>query len=492
MPRSPLSTWSYPASGPPSGASGSSSSYSSSCWRVCCFSVTSVPSGRARCRMSVSSLSTTLRELIDCWTSCGPDGVSSVRAFSDSSSSRMSSTPLLIALRLPFFGTCRFFGHGIAHRRHERAQLLDGFAYLGLQAPVNCVESQTVHSEDALFNRAETLPCKWASLVEAIRGNDTNGNGSPGAILSLSRAGHNGLYASTADGFWLAGWLLAAIEPTLHTGPGTRQALVRLHGTPRDKAHRGCTVCGLHAPLSARSAPAQPQPASGRLLDGFRSSRSPPLAASRARSRNAHESHRGLTEIFPRIVRVLTSSVKSPKCFCSVTSVRSLVSSRDTTTSSLMLRSSPSARATAMPIVFGAVLLRLAPGSGWPATAPGGCCASAPVAAPASSMPDSPSAAGSPRVRCCGREEKQRTGSFDIDASHRAARTSVCTVSCLSVSSVVLVDTIGPESSTTFPSSNSSCRLTRVSIWRVVVSSVLRFFTISSTRREQEEKNQSK
>uniref|UniRef100_A0A8W7PFR3 Uncharacterized protein n=1 Tax=Anopheles coluzzii TaxID=1518534 RepID=A0A8W7PFR3_ANOCL len=82
---------------PPSG-SGSASSTSSSCWRVCSFSVTSVPSGLASCRMSVSSLSMTFRVLTDCCTSWGPVGCcSSVRAFSDSSSSRMSSTPLLIA-----------------------------------------------------------------------------------------------------------------------------------------------------------------------------------------------------------------------------------------------------------------------------------------------------------------------------------------------------------------------------------------------------------
>uniref|UniRef100_A0A182QSP2 Uncharacterized protein n=1 Tax=Anopheles farauti TaxID=69004 RepID=A0A182QSP2_9DIPT len=79
-------------------SSGSSSSYSSSCWRVCSFSVTSVPSGLVSCRMSVSSLSMTFRELTDCCTSSGPVGTSSVRAFSDSSSSRISSTPLLIAL----------------------------------------------------------------------------------------------------------------------------------------------------------------------------------------------------------------------------------------------------------------------------------------------------------------------------------------------------------------------------------------------------------
>lgn len=53
-------------------------------------------------------------------------------------------------------------------------------------------------------------------------------------------------------------------------------------------------------------------------------------------------------------------------------------------------------------------------------------------------------------------------------------------VSCFSTSSVVFVDTIGPESSTTFPSSKTICRLTRVSICFVVVSSVFFFVTTSS------------
>lgn len=61
--------------------------------------------------------------------------------------------------------------------------------------------------------------------------------------------------------------------------------------------------------------------------------------------------------------------------------------------------------------------------------------------------------------------------------------TSVVSVSCLSVSSVVFVETIGPESSTTLPSSSTNCRFTRVSIWRVVVSSVF-FFVIHSSAEE--------
>uniref|UniRef100_A0A8D8AEU1 (northern house mosquito) hypothetical protein n=1 Tax=Culex pipiens TaxID=7175 RepID=A0A8D8AEU1_CULPI len=79
--------------------------------------------------------------------------------------------------------------------------------------------------------------------------------------------------------------------------------------------------------------------------------------------------------------------------------------------------------------------------------------------APSSALLVTSSSVGSPRVRC-----------------------SVCTVSWRSVSSVVLVDTIGPESSMTLPSSSRSWRLMRVSIWRVVVSSVLRFLMISSSR----------
>lgn len=62
------------------------------------------------------------------------------------------------------------------------------------------------------------------------------------------------------------------------------------------------------------------------------------------------------------------------------------------------------------------------------------------------------------------------------------AFTSVCSDSTLSVSSVVAVETIGPESSRIFPSSNLTCRLTRVSICFVVVNSVLRFVIISSVK----------
>lgn len=61
--------------------------------------------------------------------------------------------------------------------------------------------------------------------------------------------------------------------------------------------------------------------------------------------------------------------------------------------------------------------------------------------------------------------------------------TSTDSLSCLLVSSVVLVSTIGPESSTTLPSSNTICRLTRVSMCRVVVNSVFFFVTTSSTER---------
>uniref|UniRef100_A0A8D8Y4K4 Uncharacterized protein n=1 Tax=Cacopsylla melanoneura TaxID=428564 RepID=A0A8D8Y4K4_9HEMI len=60
-------------------------------------------------------------------------------------------------------------------------------------------------------------------------------------------------------------------------------------------------------------------------------------------------------------------------------------------------------------------------------------------------------------------------------------RCSVFCSSCFSVSSVVLVVTIGPLSSTTLPSSSTTCRLTRVCIWRVVVSSVFFLVMISSS-----------
>jgi len=57
--------------------------------------------------------------------------------------------------------------------------------------------------------------------------------------------------------------------------------------------------------------------------------------------------------------------------------------------------------------------------------------------------------------------------------------------SCFSVSSVVLVVTIGPESSTTFPSSRTTCRFTRVSICLFVVSSTFFFVTHSSAKKNQ-------
>lgn len=58
-------------------------------------------------------------------------------------------------------------------------------------------------------------------------------------------------------------------------------------------------------------------------------------------------------------------------------------------------------------------------------------------------------------------------------------------VSCLSVSSVVFVDTIGPESSTTFPSSSTTFLLTLVSICLVVVNSVFFFVIHSSVKLEE-------
>ena len=59
-------------------------------------------------------------------------------------------------------------------------------------------------------------------------------------------------------------------------------------------------------------------------------------------------------------------------------------------------------------------------------------------------------------------------------------RTSTVSDSCLSVSSVVFVSTIGPESWMTLPSSSTTCRLTLVSICLVVVNSVFFLVTISS------------
>jgi len=61
--------------------------------------------------------------------------------------------------------------------------------------------------------------------------------------------------------------------------------------------------------------------------------------------------------------------------------------------------------------------------------------------------------------------------------------TSVCSDSFLSVSSVVVVVTSGPESSTTFPSSSTTCLFTRVSICFVVTNSVF-FFVIHSSAKE--------
>lgn len=58
-------------------------------------------------------------------------------------------------------------------------------------------------------------------------------------------------------------------------------------------------------------------------------------------------------------------------------------------------------------------------------------------------------------------------------------------VSCLSVSSVVFVDTIGPESSITFPSSSTTFLLTLVSICLVVVNSVFFFVIHSSVKLEE-------
>lgn len=71
-----------------------------------------------------------------------------------------------------------------------------------------------------------------------------------------------------------------------------------------------------------------------------------------------------------------------------------------------------------------------------------------------------------------------------------ALLTSTDSLSCLFVSSVVLVSTIGPESSTTLPSSNTICRLTRVSMCRVVVSSVFFFVTTSSAKYRNENENE--
>jgi hypothetical protein len=59
-------------------------------------------------------------------------------------------------------------------------------------------------------------------------------------------------------------------------------------------------------------------------------------------------------------------------------------------------------------------------------------------------------------------------------------RTSVWWCSCVSVSSVVLVVTKGPESSTTLPSSRTTWRFTRVSICLVLVTSVFFLLTHSS------------
>lgn len=193
--------------------------------------------------------------------------------------------------------------------------------------------------------------------------------------------------------------------------------------------------------------------------------------------------------------KLLTASEKSPKCRTSSTSVSSVVSSRDTTRLFFSSRTSPSSPAPITYFVGFAIWLDSA----------------ALTAFLVNSNALRPSALitadGSPRVFLyiqCKLMKILRMSAI-IMLSFSFNFTSVCSDSTLSVSSVAIneerkkgrnlmsqnyyfrlvefllaVETIGPESSITLPSSNFTWRFTRVSICFVVVNSVLRLVIISS------------
>lgn len=173
----------------------------------------------------------------------------------------------------------------------------------------------------------------------------------------------------------------------------------------------------------------------------------------------------------------LTSSEKSPRCLTSSTSVRSWISSRDTTFFVLDSRTRPSARGVNTVRAF----LSLSGNS---------------IKAPFStsdgkfSSAFGPSTSSPPKFRRC----EFVNGSRNLVASFACYErewelTSTDSLSRLSVSSVVFVSTMGPESCTTLPSSSTTCRLTRVSICFVVVNSVFFFVTTSSAGKKKKKWN---
>lgn len=168
----------------------------------------------------------------------------------------------------------------------------------------------------------------------------------------------------------------------------------------------------------------------------------------------------------------LTSSEKSPKCLTSSTSVRSWISSRDTTFFVFDSRTRPSARGANTVRAF------LSLSGNWisarSSTSDGKC-----------SSAFGPSTSSPPKFRRC--EFANTTENWNLVANigndEQWKLTSTDSLSRLSVSSVVFVSTMGPESCTTLPSSSTTCRLTRVSICLVVVNSVFFFVTTSSTEK---------
>lgn len=170
----------------------------------------------------------------------------------------------------------------------------------------------------------------------------------------------------------------------------------------------------------------------------------------------------------------LTSSEKSPRCLTSSVSVRSCISSRETTFFVFNSRTRPSARGastvgalSSMPYL--AYSITVWSSSDWKC-----------------SIAFGPSTTSSPGCRRYKEWHNRILIHRKItQLSYPRAFTWTDSLSCLFVSSVVFVSTIGPESSITFPSSNTICRFTLVSICRVVVNSVFFFVTTSSMNKKE-------